>query len=183
MNVKPMFIFAIGAAVGAGAVWIGLKKHYAAIVQEEIDSVKETYARLRNDIDCKIEKIDEVKSKEEMLNIINTHYARTENERIDYYSGYSTEGKKTGARAPYVISPEECGEEMGYDITELTYYVQDELLVDGFGEIIEDPEDTVGKDFADHFGEYEDDSVFIRNDRLKTDFEILKDLGNYEDNH
>ena len=183
MNIKPMAIFAIGAAVGAGAVWFGLKKHYATIAQEEIDSVKETYARLRHDIDCKIEKIDEAKSKEEMLNIINTHYARTDDENVDYSSRYSNKGKKPDTLSPYVISPEECGEEIGYDITELTYYVQDDLLVDGFGEVVEDPEDTVGKDFATHFGEYEDDSVFIRNDRLKTDFEILKDLGNYEDNH
>ena len=39
----------------------------------------------------------------------------------------------------------------------------------------------VVEDFADHFGEYEDDSVFVRNNRLKCDYEILRDEGEYSD--
>ena len=39
--------------------------------------------------------------------------------------------------------------------------------------------ETIGKDSLTHFGEYEDDSVFVRNDRLKADYEILMDQRTY----
>ena len=38
-----------------------------------------------------------------------------------------------------------------------------------------------GEDTLTHFGEYEDDSIFVRNDELKIDFEILRDERNYTD--
>lgn len=40
-------------------------------------------------------------------------------------------------------------------------------------------EETVGKGSLTHFGEYEPDSVFVRNDRLKVDYEILMDQRTY----
>ena len=36
-------------------------------------------------------------------------------------------------------------------------------------------------DALDHFGEYEDDSVFVRNDRYKCNYEILKDVRTFEE--
>ena len=47
--------------------------------------------------------------------------------------------------------------------------------------IIDDIAGTVGEDFADHFGEYEDDSVHIRNDVARCEYEILADLRSYSD--
>ena len=40
-------------------------------------------------------------------------------------------------------------------------------------------EESVGKESLTHFGEYEDDSVFVRNDNLKADYEILADKRTY----
>ena len=40
-------------------------------------------------------------------------------------------------------------------------------------------DDVVGMESLTHFGEYEDDSVFVRNDRLKCDYEILMDERTY----
>ena len=37
----------------------------------------------------------------------------------------------------------------------------------------EDPTGIVGDDFKKHFGEYEDDCVYVRNDNLDIDYEIL----------
>ena len=69
---------------------------------------------------------------------------------------------------------------MDYSTISLTYYSDDVLTYES-DELVEDVDDIVGADFAEHFGEYEDDSVFIRNDRMKTDFEILADKRNYSD--
>ncbi len=48
-------------------------------------------------------------------------------------------------------------------------------------DIVDDIEETVGIDSLTHFGEYEDDSVFVRNDERKCDYEILLDHRDYED--
>ena len=62
----------------------------------------------------------------------------------------------------------------------LTYYSYG-VLTDKNDQKVEDVDNTVGSDAANHFGEYEDDAVYIRNDRLKSDFEILRDYRTYAD--
>lgn len=66
---------------------------------------------------------------------------------------------------------------MGAD--SLTYFA-DGILADECGEIVDDVEEIIG-DGLDHFGEYEDDSVFVRNDAKRCDYEILKDLRDFSD--
>lgn len=39
----------------------------------------------------------------------------------------------------------------------------------------------LGGDSLEHFGEYEDDSVYVRNDAKKCDYEILLDQRNYQE--
>ena len=67
-----------------------------------------------------------------------------------------------------------------YDCQSLICY-EDGIVTNGDGSEIEKSElnEMVGSDFSKHFGEYEDDSVFIRNDRLQMDFEIIRDRRTY----
>ena len=60
------------------------------------------------------------------------------------------------------------------------YHVID-LRTDRLCDVIEDIDRVVGKDSLTHFGEYEDDSVYVRNDRLKCEYEILLRVGKFED--
>lgn len=87
-------------------------------------------------------------------------------------SGYVS--KKEKKPSVYVIAPEELGEEMDYDTIEFTYYA-DGVLTDENDEVLENWATILPEDFADHFGEYEEDSVYVRNDRLKCDYVILRD--------
>ena len=80
---------------------------------------------------------------------------------------------------PYVISPKEFDEE-GYETISLTYYA-DGVLADEQNFPIEDIEDTVGNDALNSFGEYEDDSVFVRDDDKGIDYEILLDNRKYSE--
>jgi hypothetical protein len=79
-----------------------------------------------------------------------------------------------------VISPAEFDTEDDYEVYSLTYYA-DGVLADEQNNPIEDVDNMVGRDSLNHFGEYEDDSVHVRNDAMKCDFEILRDLSNYSD--
>jgi hypothetical protein len=55
------------------------------------------------------------------------------------------------------------------------------VLVDEVGDVIHDWLDLVSPDYFDHFGDFEDDAVYVRNPKLKCDYEILYDERNYED--
>ena len=81
---------------------------------------------------------------------------------------------------PYVIAPEKFMEHDDYDTISLTYY-SDNVLADEDNEIIEDVEGVVGEDSLNHFGEYEDDAVYVRNDARKVDYEILLDQRKFSE--
>lgn len=179
---NKVFIFFGGAAVGSAVTWKLIKTKYEHIAQEEIDSVKEVFKRR-----LKEDRLEECEEPEE------TCYNPETDELEDYekvldgagYRNYSTkkeEKEECDVCEPYVISPEEFDENEDYETVSLTYYA-DGVLTDEFGNVIEDVEGMVGKESLTHFGEYEEDSVFVRNDSLKTDYEILRDTYNYSDTY
>ncbi len=186
----PFITFAIGAVAGAAASWYFAKKKYELIAQEEISSVKEVFAKRveaispepSNDVSDAEEKAERAKDKPGIIEYASklndsgyTNYSNVEKSSPD------AEMKETmGKEIPYIISPDEFGEEDEYETISLTYYA-DGVLADDMDYLVEDVEETVGTDYASHFGEYEDDSVFVRNDRLRADYEILMDERNYSD--
>lgn len=180
-----MFIFAAGAAIGSAVAWFYAKKYYEKIANDEIDSMKEWLARRVEEQDER-EEPDEAQTPDETAGPAEepeddraTYEEKVE--QLSYNNYYHGPTKEVdGMDEPYVIKPEIFGEEDDYEEVSLTYYA-DGVLCDERDNRIEDIAGTVGEDYAEHFGDYEDDSVFVRNDRLKTDFEILKDWRNYSD--
>lgn len=78
----------------------------------------------------------------------------------------------------HIIEPDEFGEEEDYEVESLTYY-KDKIVADDFDNIIEDVDSVIGRESLNHFGEFEDDCVYVRNDNTKTYYEILWDNDNY----
>lgn len=197
-TLSKIFIFATGAAVGSVVTWKVLKTKYEQIAQEEIDSVKEVFSKRIDDAKDIFKKTEYAEStptgnivseQDELYTVtqekpdIREYAAKLQERGYFNYSDKSGSAKKEEASnvdAPYVITPEEFGENEEYDTVSLTYYA-DKILTDDQNNLIEDVEDVVGNDSLTHFGEYEDDSVFVRNDRYKTDYEILLDTRNYRD--
>ena len=183
-----MFIFAAGAAIGSAVAWLYAKKYYERIANEEIESMKEWVNRRiaeheETTSDTNVTDEKPIPSMKPDLMV----YAKkvTDLGYIDY-SNTNSEPEEAKEEVEedvddyiYVIKPEEFGE-CDYDEVSLTYYA-DGILTDEQGEPIEDLAGTVGEDYMTHFGEFEDDSVFIRNERLQVDFEILADQRNYSD--
>ena len=180
-----LFIFAAGAAIGSAVTWMYAKKHYEQVADEEIESMKEWVARREEalkrprieDKDTEVNRVVPEKPdlKEYVSRLKECGY-------IDYANGQKPEDEPEevdNVTKPRIISPEEFGEEDYREIS-LTYYA-DGVLADEDDNIVEDLEGTVGEDYASHFGEYEEDSVFVRNDDTMTDYEILRDLRCYAD--
>lgn len=187
MSFKHILAFALGAAVGTAASWRILKVKYEQIAQEEIDSVKgyysEKYAQnIRNEETQTEEEANSANDAENKLDKKYSDYSTVLDENQYSRASYKVEKKTTGipGEAPYVIAPEEFGEMDGYSTISITYYA-DRVLADDADHIINDVDDTVGFDSLTHFGEYEDDSVFVRNDRRKCDYEILLSQRKYSE--
>lgn len=179
--------FIAGAGIGSVCTWQLLKRKYELIAQEEIDSVKAAYATRETGKSlvegfCNGLKVAEDRTQKDEGDVDFKKYASIiQKEGYTDYSR-SVEEKKGEAfvEKPYVISPEEFGEFEEYEKISLTYYA-DEVLADENDEEVDDVDEIVGDESLNHFGEYEDDSVFVRNDRLKCDYEILLDQRNYSD--
>ena len=161
-------VFVLGAIVGGAATRYYIKNKYEQLAQEEIDSVKQMFLKKaeceKKDIFSEeaTQTTDEI---DDALNILSTN-------------GYVQEDDTEESGGIYVISPEEFGNRSDYDSISFTYYA-DGVLADEYDEIVTDVENTIGIDSLNHFGEYEEDSVFVRNDIKKCDYEILLDESIY----
>lgn len=185
--------FVLGAASGAAGAWYILKTRYEQIAQEEIESVKEVYSRRQADANKKLKEQIDI-SKED-----TDEYEPTEEDKQEYegvvqrldYSKFSAPEKEdepaeklavkkaTGVEKPYVITQEEFGENEDYEQIELIFYA-DKILADDNSEIIENVEEIIGFESLAHFDE-ETETVLVRNDRLKCDYEVVQDPRTYEE--
>ena len=184
MNNKTIFAFFMGATVGSIATWKFLKTKYERIAQEEIDSVKETYLKNHKEIEESDEDSDE--GEPAPINEIDDKpdlAIYTAKLKEQGYLSTDSDVEKGGTddmNKPYVISPEEYGEIDGYDLYSYVYYA-DKVLADENNVPIEVVDQIIGFESLKHFGEYGDDSVYVRNDELKADYEILLDDEKHSD--
>lgn len=185
MNKSCIFAFVLGAAVGSVVTWKTIKTKYERIAQEEIDSVKEVFSKrdTRNIETAKEESVEEDNAAEieecqtvaESLGYVKYHKdvpARNERGEVELQKD----------ERPYLIRPDEFGEAYGYECVSLTYYA-DEVLTDEWDSPIECVEDVIGLESLKHFGDnIEDpDTVYVRNDVFKIDYEIMRDTRTYEE--
>lgn len=163
---KTCLAFVVGAGIGSLVTYLFMKQKYDAIydfAEEDFPEVKESEKKNESD--------DKEKSSDDKVVFDYAHILK-ENEYVPKEND-----------EPYLIRREEYGSRHDYEVSSLTYYASDDVLVDENDEVIEKEEigSLVGDNFSDYFGTCDDDpdAVYIRNERLKTDFEILRDLNAY----
>ena len=110
---------------------------------------------------------------------------------IDYSAPYRTSSKNVktekkfvedekGAASndePYIISPDDFMAS-SYESSTLLYYA-DGVLADSDNNVISSYIGLIGPKALNSFGQYQEDTVFVRNDKLKTDFEIILDTREF----
>ena len=199
---KNFFTFVTGLVIGSVVTYVIVKDKFEKIAQEEIDSVKEVFGRrVEKETDKKVEKIakkevEKIRKEYNEYDNLTKNYTsysknKTEESIEDVEYEEVCENDEDGVELdeierasdydrPYIIEPQEFGALDGYSLITL-YHYSDNVLADDCDELVEDLDDVVGEDYASHFGEYEDDCVYVRNDRLKADYEICRDLRKYSD--
>lgn len=210
-TLRNVLIFSAGAAIGAVSTWFGLKQYYQKVVEAEIESVKEEFGRnfgpkevIRpsssgGDTDGDhgtVDPADKIPKDTNSINMDMLKKYQGEVKKLDYtqyanaHDAYEQkyedpeylkepEEDLTHSDKPYVIPPQEFGELDGYEVFSL-YFYRDHIVADDNDDIL-DNLDVIGADSLNHFGEYEDDCVYVRNDRLKCDYEILLSMKTYEE--
>ena len=193
-------LFTAGAIIGSLVTWKVVKTKYEDLAQEEIDSVKEEYTRLmvsmRKKLDDSVTYKDDnneddrpEKDTDNIDDSIMTNYdeivkgyrssddeENTQNEK----EGEEKEEDNDGVsymEAPYVISPDDFGSVPGYNVEPLDYFA-DGILADGWGVEL-DIAETIGEDAINHFGDYDDDVVYVRNEQTKLEYEVTRDPRTY----
>ncbi len=181
MNQKLIntLMFTTGAAIGSLVTWRLLKSRYERYVQEEIDKFvtdwksRVQYPNTRDEEnddnwnDFEHDEIDEDDS--------------NETEIYDYHQlarKYGGEGVGEidfpQVNGPVVITPDEFGDgNYGHSLIALSYY-SDGVLANDWLEVF-DIEKTIGEEALEHFGDYTDDVVHVRNEQKLADYEVTKD--------
>lgn len=171
-GIKYFVTFTLGAAAGSVAAWYFLKSKYEQLAREEIEEVRDYYRQKDTEQESKDENPDSCEESDEIVyrNLVNTHYGDHDQE-----GGSEVELDDI----PRVISPEEFAENSDeYQTESLTLYACG-TLTDDFDNPIKDIPAMVG-DALDHFGDYDDDVVHVKNDMHKCNYEICKDIRTYD---
>lgn len=94
------------------------------------------------------------------------------------------EVKKRTPDAPYIITKDEfMNNETSFQQITVTYFNGDDVLADDKDQMINDKERTVGEINLDKMGYGSDDPnvLYVRNDRMEVEFEILNSDGKYSE--
>ena len=179
-KLSSVIIFCGGVFIGGFLTWDFFKTKYEKIANEEIASVKETFEHREHKSEKDYEIEEDLKAKAAYINIIDaTGYKN--------YSNVPIETDKKGGTAdmelkqPYVITPEQYEDNVDYTKVSLIWY-NDEVLEDDWGNVL-DPDDVIGSEALKTFGQYEKDSVFVRDDDEQIDYEVLLDTRSYKETY
>lgn len=157
----------VGGVAGFFVAKLVYEEKYKQLADEEIASVKRAFR-----------KSEEKSSSDRDIRL----KAENPKEYADSLQklGYRRDSEPPVESKPRVISPDEFGSLPEYEEISLTLY-SDGVVADENDHALDEDEvkRLIGSDALSHFGEYEEDSVFIRNDAFKTDYEILLDHKSY----
>lgn len=181
MPIKYVLTFVLGAGVGGAVGYFATKKYFENYLNEEIDSVKDYYKSKaeKQENEPKTDKNDQKTDEnepnyKEMIEKLN-------------YSGFSEKKKETPSEdtvpdnRPFVISVDDYIGDQKYQKLGMTYFEKDGVFCDEDEQVVPDGMDLIGEHNLDKFGEYEEDTLFVRNVEQGCDYEVVLDDGAYAD--
>lgn len=169
--IREVLCFTLGAAAGFGAATYFMKTKYEIMVEEEIKSVMEWAKKkekesISNNSD-ELSHSEEIEKFNEIAPNYNTISGQI-NKIIDEYKPYRI------SQGDFIVDDDE------YAKVSLEYYSDDDSLFEG-SEYISNVEETVGQDNLDFFVSLDDDVMYVRNEKYKTDYEICRIIGKYSE--
>lgn len=151
------------------------------MTQEEFNEERSLRIITGEDKDFELEQhvLNEIAEAQERREAARHHTFDTPTDDWDYEKELNTRE----AKEVYVIHRDEYIEDaMGYHQSTIEFYVQDAVMTDALQHPIYNYTDFVGHEALDMFGHGsgDNDVVYVRNDREKSEFEVLRNSGSYE---
>jgi hypothetical protein len=195
-----------GAFAGYFVAMKRLEDKYAAVAEDEIDSMREHFRKQLiardekpnlGDLGKKIEELSGMRStrrsSRRSLPVRASRILRMFLRQSRTSSRTTPQSSRTpvglgllrrrlvAEKHAYVIHLDERGQEDAYDEITLTYYQGDDVLCDAEDKVIDDQERVVGVENLDKFGHGSNDVnvVYVRNDAMQLDIEIVKSDKTY----
>lgn len=153
--------FVLGTVVGGLVTYFATKNKIQAKADAEIEEVRDIYEKMTLEHN-KEKKKEEEPVKNDKVKVMH-HRILTESEKKD------EESKKA---KPRIIPMESFVEDEAYDKETLIYYEEDGVLTDQYDHVL-DVDMTIGKESLNHFGEEEEDILYVRNDKLMIDYDVV----------
>lgn len=190
MNSRLLGIGAVALAFGLGAATghILTKRRLEVDFQKKLDEELEASRKYNLRLSKRGKYSDPVPLSEEVNKKVEDDEGPVITMRRDrmWDFDYETEVPKRDPEIPYVIAYEEFMENnMEYEQSTMTYFSQDDVLVDERDTPIENINLTslIGPNSLEQFGNGSRDPniVYVRNDRISMAFEIVYDPGSFEE--
>lgn len=187
MNQKliNVLMFTTGAAIGSLVTWRVAKSYYERYAQEEIDKFAEDWksrvqhANIHDEGDWNdFEEEDEDEDDSNETEIYDyrrlaSNYGTPSSDDKNDEEGEGGPGFPY-VNGPVVITPDEFGDgNFAHSLYYLTYYADGVLANDWCEEL--DVEETIGTDAIEHFGDYAEGTVHVRNEQNAADYEVVRD--------
>lgn len=201
MKTLPAVISIIGAfGAGFATGFFAIKKKCETRADREVASVKDSFQKHLDELSkegklkdvpptrrgASKKKTEEKKDERDIRSTPLPTDPVTMKNYKDYSAPYrstATSKQPTKERSkklePYTISPDEYMNSE-YTAKTLIYYA-DKVLASDDDTRIDNPTMVVGRNALSSFGKYDDDSVYVRDDNLKVDYEILRSEKDYAD--
>ena len=208
MDGKSVLIFLTGATVGGVGTWLGVKEYYSKKAQKELDERwndiqkdHERYLEIMRDTEPQDEEAEETPVRvshlgnNEDLNILRKRTADYKSLAQNYGSYYEKksdedepfptdisrseeEHEERENLGPYEVESEDAG--YGVDLSTVSYYTEDDILVDDLSGEELSIEDTIGMIGRKARLNSDEEAVYIRNEKIGLDYEVLKVDDSYE---
>lgn len=195
---KESIIFSVGAAIGAASTYFILKDRFNKQRNEEQARDKEYYKELySNKEETPSEKVKE-KPEDVEVKIENAVMAEVEvkpGEEPDYndiinklnYNQFSTKtpdmsGDPRPAKKPYQISMDDYNDDVSQIKKIISYFEDDGVCMDNdTKEVLDNVAKDIGIDNLELINTEGNDEVYIRNEQLGIDYNVVSEPGSYED--
>lgn len=179
---KEPLMFAAGVAIGSVVTWLAVKKKYADMAQEEIDTVKDIYAKINQEA---IDKAAAAKNKPDIMLYTQAVINEPEEPEEDDY-----EEEPVMEKVMYEIEPGEFASFDNYNTKVSILYFDDNVFTDERYDKI-DPRDYFSKrtvlleggtvDTIDYIHRMTTDEICIRDTELGLDIDVYTQGRYYSD--
>lgn len=187
--IGSVILFILGGAGGVFAGYCIGKNKFLAMAEKEIESVRKVYEKHFSNNSNQVLEPKPVPAplknndpqKEQYKKYAGVYQGNDSSEPKvgTVKSSISTKKvTKTPEKVPYIITPDEY-RDSEYESETLIWY-SDKILADADGNIIHNVNELIGPEALSSFGRYLDDTVYVRDDKKKIDYEIIWDARKFK---